>query len=309
MFKFAMKRFFLLVPVILGVAFVVFSLLYITPGDPARLVLGEQVSEEAIQEFRRVEGLNDPFLLQFGRYLYKAAVYQDIGKSYVTKHPVMSDVMTAFPNTALLAILATVISVVIGIPFGIISAIKQYSYIDSIVLVLAMIGISMPVFWMGLLLILFFSVHLGWFPSSGFDTPAAMVLPSFALAVGSIAFLTRMTRSSMLEVVRQDYIRTARAKGQKESIITRRHALPNALIPIITVAGLQFGNLLGGALLTETIFSIPGVGRLMVEAIKMRDYPTVQGGVLFIALSVSMVNLVVDLLYAVVDPRIKAQFK
>ncbi|EEX47891.1 MULTISPECIES: nickel ABC transporter permease [Jonquetella] len=309
MHRYIFKRLFSMVPVLVGVAFVIFTMLYLTPGDPAKLILGEQASEEALTQFRAAQGLNDPFFVQFGRYLYNAVFNQDIGTSYITKHAVLADVLSAFPNTCLLAGLATLFSVLIGIPLGIVSAIKQYSFLDSVVLVFALIGISMPSFWLGLLLILFFSVQLGWFPSSGFSTFSAMILPSLSLAFGSLAILTRMTRSSMLEVIRQDYIRTARAKGQKESRVIWSHALPNALIPIITVAGLQFGNLLGGALLTESIFSIPGVGRLMVDSIKMRDYPTVQGGVLFIAFSVSLVNLLVDLLYAYVDPRIKAQYK
>ena len=299
----------MLVPVLIGVALIIFSLLYITPGDPARLILGEQVSEEAIKEFRDKQGLNDPFGVQFVNYIYKAVRYGDIGHSYVTKKPVIQEVVAAFPATFKLALLAVIFAAAIGIPLGIISAVKQYSLIDSVAMLFAMIGISMPSFWLGLLLILFFSVELGWLPSSGFDTPAAMVLPAIALGLQSMALITRMTRSSMLEVIRQDYIRTARSKGQLEKIIIWRHALGNALIPIITVVGLQFGNILGGAVLTESIFSIPGIGRLMVDAIKMRDYPVVQGGVLCIAISFSIVNLCVDLAYAWVDPRIKTQYK
>ena len=267
------------------------------------------MSEEAILEFREKEGLNKPFLVQFFNYLYKAVRYGDIGYSYVTKNPVAQEVLAAFPSTVKLAALAVLLSVLLGVPFGIISAVKQYSLFDSIVMFFAMIGISMPTFWLGLLLILFFSVELGWLPSSGFDSFSAMILPSFALALHSMALIARMTRSSMLEIIRQDYIRTARSKGQLEKLVVLRHALANALIPVVTVIGLQFGNLLGGALLTESIFSIPGIGRLMVDAIKMRDYPVVQGGVLFIAIAFSVVNLFVDLTYAWVDPRIKAQYK
>ncbi|WP_286954654.1 ABC transporter permease, partial [Aminobacterium sp. UBA5277] len=208
-----------------------------------------------------------------------------------------------------LAAFSMFIAIILGIPFGIISAIKQYSWFDSITMIFAMVGISMPVFWLGVLLILFFSVRLSWLPSSGFDTFGAMVLPSITLAAQGVAIITRMTRSTMLEVIRQDYIRTVRAKGQKESLVIWRHALPNALIPVITIAGIQFGQLLGGAVLTESIFSIPGVGRLMVEAIKMRDFPVVQGGVLYIAVAFSLVNLLVDLIYAWIDPRIKAQYR
>jgi peptide/nickel transport system permease protein len=308
MFKYIARRILFLLPVLVGVSFIVFSLLYITPGDPARMVLGDQATEEAVQEFRNKEGLNDPFLVQYGRYVYKA-LQGDIGRSYMTRRPVSDEILSAFPSTIKLAALSMVIAILLGIPFGIISAIRQYSLFDSVTMIFAMGGLSMPVFWLGILLILFFSVQLRWLPSSGFDSLAAMILPSITLAAQSVAIVTRMTRSSMLEVVRQDYIRTARAKGQKESVVIWRHALGNALIPVVTVVGLQFGHLLGGAVLTESIFSIPGVGRLMVEAIKMRDYPLVQGGVLYIAIAFSLVNLLVDLVYAWVDPRIKAQYK
>lgn len=292
-----------------GVALIVFTLLYITPGDPARMMLGERASEEALKQFRAEQGLDKPFLVQFGNFLFKAVTKGDVGRSYITKRPVAEEIIEAFPQTLKLAGYSMIIALCIGIPFGIISAIKQYSIFDTTVIVIAMIGISMPAFWLGLLLILLFSVELGWLPSSGFDSFSAMILPSVTLSTGSIAMLTRMTRSCMLEVVRQDYIRTARTKGQKESVVIIRHALGNALIPVITVSGLQFGYLLGGAMLTETIFAIPGVGRLMVNAIMMRDFPMVQGGVLFVALAFSVVNLLVDLLYGYVDPRIKAQYK
>lgn len=308
MFKYIARRILFLLPVLVGVSFIVFSLLYITPGDPARMVLGDQATEEAVQEFRNKEGLNDPFLVQYGRYVFKA-LQGDIGRSYMTRRPVSDEILSAFPSTIKLAALSMVIAIILGIPFGIISAIRQYSLFDSVTMIFAMVGLSMPVFWLGILLILFFSVQLRWLPSSGFNSFASMILPSITLAAQSVAIVTRMTRSSMLEVVRQDYIRTARAKGQKESVVIWRHALGNALIPVVTVVGLQFGHLLGGAVLTESIFSIPGVGRLMVEAIKMRDYPLVQGGVLYIAIAFSLVNLLVDLVYAWVDPRIKAQYK
>lgn len=309
MHKYIIKRLLFLLPVILGVSFVVFTMLYITPGDPARMALGEQASEEAVQNFREQEGLNDSFIVQYGRYLYNAVFKGDLGRSYTTKRPVVQEILNVFPSTLLLTLLSMIVAVVIGIPFGIISAVKQYSFLDSTIMFLALIGISMPVFWLGLILILTFSVKLGWFPPSGFYGFKYMVLPAFALSAQAIAIITRMTRSSMLEVVRQDYIRTIRAKGQRERVVIGFHALKNALIPIITVVGVQFGYLLGGAILTEVIFSINGVGRLMVEAIKMRNYPVVQGGVLFTALAFSIVNLLVDLLYAYVDPRIKAQYK
>jgi peptide/nickel transport system permease protein len=298
-----------MIPVLIGVAFCVFTLLYLTPGDPARMILGDMATEEAIQRFRQAEGLNDPFIVQFGNYLFKAVTKGDIGRSYVTKRSVVHEIMQVFPATIKLSAFAMAIAILIGIPCGMLSAIKQYSIFDTVTMVLAMIGLSMPVFWLGLLLILLFSVQLRWLPSSGFDTFAAMILPSVALSAQAISMVTRMTRSSMLEVVRADFIRTARSKGQKESVIIWVHALHNALIPVVTLCGLQFGNLLAGAILTESIFAVPGVGRLMVESIKARDYPMVQGGVLFVAVAFSLVNLIVDLVYAYIDPRIKAQYK
>ena len=309
MLRYIVRRVLFLIPVLLGVAFCVFTLLYLTPGDPARMVLGDLATEEAVQEFRNREGLNDPFLVQFGNYVWKAVTKGDIGRSYVTKRSVAQEVLAAFPATLKLSALAMLIAILVGLPCGILSAIKQYSLFDTVTMIFAMIGLSMPVFWLGLLLILLFSVRLRWLPSSGFGTFKAMILPAVSLSAQAISMVTRMTRSSMLEVVRADYIRTARAKGQKESVVIWVHALHNALIPVVTLCGLQFGHLLAGAILTESIFAIPGVGRLMVTSIMQRDYPMVQGGVLFIAIAFSIVNLLVDLVYAYIDPRIKAQYK
>ena len=309
MLRYIVRRVLFLIPVLLGVAFCVFTLLYLTPGDPARMVLGDLATEDAVQEFRNREGLNDPFLVQFGNYVWKAVTKGDIGRSYVTKRSVAQEVLAAFPATLKLSALAMVIAILVGLPCGILSAIKQYSLFDTVTMIFAMIGLSMPVFWLGLLLILLFSVHLRWLPSSGFGTFKAMILPAVSLSAQAISMVTRMTRSSMLEVIRADYIRTARAKGQKESVVIWVHALHNALIPVVTLCGLQFGHLLAGAILTESIFAIPGVGRLMVTSIMQRDYPMVQGGVLFIAIAFSIVNLLVDLVYAYIDPRIKAQYK
>jgi len=293
----------------LGVSFIVFSLMYFTPGDPARIMLGESAPVEDVLKLREEMGLDDPFLIQYGRYVKRAVVNQDIGRSYVTNRSVANEIMTRFPATLKLAAIGVLVAVAIGIPVGIISATRQYTLFDQVSMVLALLGVSMPNFWQGLMLILLFSVNLGWLPASGFTSLKHMILPAITLGTSSAATITRMTRSSMLEVVRQDYIRTARAKGQVESIIINRHALKNALIPIITVIGLQFGSLLGGAVLTESIYSIPGVGRLMVDSIKSRDFPVVQGGVLFIAITFSIINLFVDILYAFVDPRIKSQYK
>lgn len=309
MHKYIARRLLLLVPVIIGVTFIIFSMMYFTPGDPARIILGESAKAEDVSRLREELGLNDPYFVQFGNYVKKAVLEQDIGKSYVTKRPVVTEITDRFPTTLKLAAFSIIIAVVIGIPIGIISATKQYSLFDNVSMVLALIGVSMPNFWQGLLLILFFSVYLGWLPSSGFSSFKHMILPAVTIGTSTIAVITRMTRSSMLEVVRQDYIRTARAKGQVESKVINHHALKNALIPIITVIGIQFGYLLSGAVLTESIFAVPGVGRLMVQSIKERDFPVVQGSVLFIAVAFSLVNLLVDILYAYVDPRIRSQYK
>ncbi|MGV8145145.1 MAG: nickel ABC transporter permease [Alkaliphilus sp.] len=309
MHKYIFKRLLLLIPVMLGVAFIVFTMMYFTPGDPAAIMLGETASEEAVEKLREEMGLDRPFIVQFSTYIKNLVVHQDIGRSYQTKKPVVTAILERFPTTLTLAALGVLVAVLLGIPTGIISATKQYSIFDSASMVAALLGVSMPNFWQGLMSIIVFSVWLGWLPSSGFTTPLHMILPALTIGTSSAAIITRMTRSSMLEVVRQDYIRTARAKGQKEFIVITRHALKNALIPVLTVVGLQFGYLLGGAVLTETIFSIPGVGRLMVDAIMKRDFPVVQGGVLFLAITFSFMNLLVDILYAFVDPRIKSQYK
>ena len=307
MLKFTLKRLASLVLVLIGVSFLVFMLLSLTPGDPVRMMLGESATPEAQEALRKEMGLDDPLLLQYGRYMKNIVVHQDLGTSYSTQRPVLDEIMNVFPNTVQLAVAAMVIAVIIGIFLGIISAVKQNSLLDNIVMVLALIGTSAPIFWIGILMILLFSVQLGWLPPSGFGSFEQLIMPAVALGMQSTAVVARMTRSSMLEVIRQDFVKTARAKGQREIIVILKHVFRNALIPIITVVGLQFGTLLGGAMLTEVVFSIPGVGRLMIEAIKQRDFPIVQGSVLFVAACFSLVNLAVDLLYAVVDPKVSKE--
>lgn len=308
MLKYIIRRLLLLVPVMLGVSVIVFSLLYFTPGDPVRNKLGTNASPVEVERLREKMGLNDPFLVQFGRYLKNIVFHGSLGESYITEQPVVLEIAARVSATVRLAISATIVAIIFGIPLGIVSAIKQYSIFDHITMIFALIGLSMPVFWLGLLMILLFSVKLGWFPSSGFSGLKYMVLPAMALGAQSIAVLTRMTRSSMLETIRQDYIRTARAKGQREKIVVFKHALGNSLIPVITIIGIQFGQLMGGAVMTEIIFSIPGIGRLMIDSIKLRDVPVVLGCVLFVAVTFAIVNLIVDILYTYVDPRIKTQY-
>ena len=292
---------------LVGVSFLVFLLLYMTPGDPVRMMLGESATPEAQAELRLELGLDDPFLVQYGRYIKNIVVHQDLGTSYSTRRPVLDEIMTVFPNTVKLATAAIIIAVILGTFLGIVSAVKQNSLLDNAVMVLALIGTSAPIFWIGILMIILFSVNLGWLPPSGFGSFKQLIMPALALGMQSTAVVARMTRSSMLEVIRQDFVKTARAKGQKESVVIMKHVFRNALIPVITVVGLQFGTLLGGAMLTEVVFSIPGVGRLMIEAIKQRDFPIVQGSVLFVAACFSLVNLAVDLLYAVVDPKVSKE--
>lgn len=305
--KYIFKRLLFLIPVLLGVTFIVFTIMSFTPGDPAQLILGESARPEAIEALREDMGLNDPFIVQYFKFIGNA-LKGDFGKSYTTGRDVFSEIFARFPNTLVLATVGVVIAILIGIPVGIISATRQYSMIDSISMIGALLGVSMPNFWLGLMLILFFSVKLGVLPSGGFTGLNSVILPAITLGTSAAAIITRMTRSSMLEVIRQDFIRTARAKGVSEKVVVNKHALKNALIPVITVIGLQFGYLLGGAVLTETVFSWPGVGRLLVEAIRQKDTPTVLASVVFLATTFSIVNLLVDILYAYVDPRIKSQY-
>jgi peptide/nickel transport system permease protein len=308
MYKYIGRRLLLLIPVLLGVTFIVFSIMSLTPGDPAQIILGESAPPEKIAQLREEMGLNDPFIVQYFRFVTNA-VKGDFGESYSTGRPVFEEIFQRFPVTLKLTVVGIIVAVIIGIPVGIISATKQYSLFDNFSMIGALLGVSMPNFWLGLMLILLFAVNLGLLPSGGDGGIEYMILPAITLGTGAAALITRMTRSSMLEVIRQDYIRTARAKGVYEKKVINKHALKNALIPVITIVGLQFGYLLGGAVLTETVFSLPGVGRLLVDAIKQKDAPMVLASVVFISVTFSFVNLLVDILYAYVDPRIKSQYR
>lgn len=298
----------MLIPVLLGVSFIVFSILSFTPGDPVEMRLGDNYSEEAYQAMKEEMGLNDPFLLRYVKYIGNA-VRGDFGNSYRTSQPVLNELAARLPNTILLSAAAMLFAVLLGIPLGVISATHQYSAVDNISMIGALFGVSMPNFWLGLMLIVIFAAGLRWFPSSGFEDWASIILPAVTLSVNSLAMITRMTRSSMLETIRQDYIRTARAKGLKEGVIVIKHALRNAMIPIVTTVGLQFGFSLGGAVLVETVFAWPGIGRLLVECIKLKDTPVVVACVLVLATMFTVINLCIDILYAFLDPRIRAQYK
>ena len=308
MYKYILKRLLMMLPVLIGVILIIFTLMYITPGDPASILLGEQARPEALAALREEMGLNDPFFVQFVNYVGRV-LQLDLGTSYVTKRPVFLEIYDRFYSTMLLAGLSSILSVIIGIPMGILCAIKQNKFFDSITQVLGLIALSMPNFWLGLMLMLIFSVNLGWLPATGFSTPMHWILPTMTIGLSSAGVIMRFTRSSMLEVIRQDYMRTARAKGQKESVIIMKHALKNTLIPVITIVGLTFGGLLGGAILTETVFAISGLGNYMVQSIRSRDMPIIQGGVLMMAIVFSFVNLLVDILYSYIDPRIRSQYK
>jgi peptide/nickel transport system permease protein len=258
-----------MIPVLIGVTFLVFFIISLTPGDPAVMILGNGATEEAISELREEMGFNEPVIIQYGNYM-KDLLTGDMGTSYSTGKSVGSEIGQRFPNTFKLTLSAIVLSVMISIPIGVVSATRQYSLFDNIGMIIALIGISMPSFWVGLILIIIFALNLRWLPSGGMDGLKSLILPAFTLAIASTASITRTTRSSMLEVIRQDYIDTAKAKGVSRGVVIRKHALKNALIPAITVIGLEFGVLLGGAVLTETVFSWPGIGRLMVESIQRK---------------------------------------
>jgi len=307
MWKFLFRRVIALIPVIIGATLIVYFIMSLAPGDPAKMILGDEASPEAVQTLREEMGLEDPLLVQYGRYMFNI-LQGDMGISYKSKKPVSEEIWARFPNTMKLTLTAMLFAIIISLPLGIIAAVKQNSFFDGFSMFLALLGVSMPPFWFGLLLILFFSLRLGWFPSSGSDTLKSIVLPSIALGFLHMASIARTTRSSMLEVIRQDYIRTARSKGLSYSTVIRKHALPNALIPTVTVIGLQVGVLLGGAVIVETVFAWPGVGRLMVQSIMGRDIPMVMGCIIIFTAGFSIVNLIVDLLYGLIDPRIRSMY-
>ncbi len=332
MTSYIIKRLIALIPVIVGVAVVVFLIVHLIPGDPAQTMLGERATVEALEQLRESMGLNDPLYVQFYRFA-KGLLSGDLGRSIMSNNPVWNEISVRFPATLELSIFAMIFAVVVGIPAGIFAATHQNSIFDNLSMLVALIGVSMPIFWLGLMLIWLFGVILGWLPPSSRlsvgvelnfitniytldsiltlnwvalkDTLRHLILPALALGTIPMAMIARMTRSSMLEVLKQDYIRTAYSKGLQDRVVVYKHALKNAFIPIITVIGLQFGVLLGGAVLTETIFSWPGLGKYLVDAIYARDFPVVQGGILFFATTFVFVNLLVDISYAAIDPRIE----
>lgn len=308
MIKYVLKRLITLIPIILALTFFVFTILYMTPGDPTEIILGNDYTEQASIQLKQELGLDKPFIVRYVNYVLNLAK-GDFGISYITRAPVSEQLLARFPNTFKIVIAAMVFCVVVGMPIGIRSATKPNSLSSKISMVVGLMGVSMPVFWLGLLLVLLFSVHLGWLPSSGMDNGfKSIILPAVMVGANYMANTMRTTRSSMMESIRQDYIRTARAKGVSERDVIYDHALGNALMPTITVIGLNVGALLGGLVYCETVFSIPGTGRLLVESINKRDAPCVLGCLVIMAVCVAVSNLIVDLIYAYIDPRIKAQY-
>jgi ABC-type dipeptide/oligopeptide/nickel transport system permease component len=303
MTAFVARRLLLAIPTLFGVLVVAFLLLYVAPGDPVQAMVGERADPETIARLRAELRLDDPLPIRFGHYV-NGVVRGDLGRSYITNRPISRDILERFPKTLQLAGAAMLLASVVGVSLGVFSARHPGGWIDRIALGIAYLGISFPVYWVGLLLILVFAVTLRWLPPSGYGGPRFLVLPALTLGMRSIAFLARMTRSAMLEALGADFVRTARAKGLGEGLVTARHALRNALIPIITVLGLDFGAYLTGSILTETIFSWPGLGRYVVNAIARRDLPAIQGTVLFLSVVFVVVNLVTDLAYARADPRV-----
>jgi peptide/nickel transport system permease protein len=293
------------VPVLLGVTLAVFSLLFLIPGDPVRMMLAEFVTTpEQVERMRAQLHLDEPVLVQYGRFLW-GALHGDLGRSIRSRRPVVQEIAENVGSTAQLAAASLALSVVLGVGLGLLAALAPRSGLDLLAMLIALLGISMPSFWLGLLLILLFSLHLGWLPATGGGTLAHLVLPALTLALVASALIARLTRSSMLEVLGQDYVRTARAKGLAGWAVVVRHGLKNALIPVVTIFGLQFGNLLAGAVIVETVFGRPGIGRLLVGAILSKDFPLVQGTILVVASAYVLVNLVVDLAYGALDPRIR----
>lgn len=306
--QFVLKRILMLFPVLFGVSIIVFSIMQLTPGDPALLALGEFAPPEQLERLREQLGLNDPPHVQYFRWVTRAAQL-DFGQSLRSNRPVVEEIASRMPATGQLALYAVTVAALIGIPAGVISAIRPNSFLDNTVTVAALAGVSMPVFWQALMLMIIFSVRLDLLPSSGMvDGWKSFILPVITLGTSATASIARMTRATMLEAIQQDYVRTARAKGLAERGVVYRHTLRNALIPVVTIIGLEFGGLMAGAVVTETIFAWPGIGRLVVDAIRTQDFPLIQGVIMTFAVVYVLINLIVDLIYAYLDPRLRVRY-
>jgi peptide/nickel transport system permease protein len=305
MLTWVLRRILAVVPVLFGVTLAVFSMLFLVPGDPVKMMLAEFVTNpDQVAQMRAQLHLDEPILKQYGRFV-SGAVRGDLGTSIRSRRPVATEISENLASTAQLAVAAMLVAIALGVPLGLLAALSRNSWLDVASMGAALLGVSMPSFWLGLLLIFVFSLHLAWFPATGGGDLQHLVLPAVTLGLVASAIIARLTRSSMLEVLGQDYVRTARAKGLGGFAVVARHALKNALIPIITIFGLQFGNLLAGAVIVETVFSRPGLGRLIVGGILNKDFPLVQGTVLFVATTYVLINVLVDVAYAYADPRIR----
>ena len=307
--KYIAKRILWLIPVIVGVTFLIFTIMFFIPGDPVAIMLGSSATQAEIEQAREMLGLNGSYLHRFWNYASGVFLRFDLGTSFQYGTSVTADMLTRFPRTFTLAVASMLISICVGVPLGVIAATHQNTVSDRASMIIAMFGVSMPSFWLAILLVLLFSMKLGLLPSYGIGGLKFYILPAIANSFGGIAGFARQTRSSVLECIRADYVTTARAKGVSEKKVLMGHILPNSMIPIITYAGTQFSGLLGGAIVIENVFPIPGIGTYMVQAINYRDYGAVQGSVIFSAITFSVVMLIVDVIYAYVDPRIKAQYE
>jgi peptide/nickel transport system permease protein len=308
MAKYIIKRLLMLVPIVIGISFITFFLVHLTPGDPAELILRQQLNgdppREAVEQLREEMGLNDPFLIQYGKWISNV-IQGDLGDSFRTKRSVLSEITARLPSTLELVVASMIVSLIIAIPLGVISAVKHNTLVDKMSMLGAIIGLSIPNFWLAFLLIMLFSLHLGLFPVAGYGELKYLVLPALTLGIGMAAFVARLIRTAMLEVMTQDYVRTARAKGLSERLVIIRHICRNALIPVITFVGMQLCWALEGAVIVESIFARPGIGRFLYDSVFTRDFPSIQGSVLFFALAVVSINLLIDMSYPYLDPRIK----
>lgn len=306
MLKYIAKRILMMIPVILGISFIIFFSMNLTPGDAAISLAGDSATPEAIQAIREELGLNDPLIVRYVRYIWDM-LHGDFGNSYNNGQPVVNEIKARFPYTFRLALFSTAFACLLGIPIGILSAVKQYSILDTGVTGIALVLTSLPGFFFGLILILIFSLKLGWLPMIGMDSVLEHIMPCIAAGTGTFASMVRMTRSTMLEVIRQDYVRTARAKGVPERKVIFKHSLKNAMLPVVTAIGLQLGLAMGGSIAIEQLFSIPGLGQLTITAIRQKDVPVAMARIIMTAVLISVANLVVDILYYFIDPRLKAQ--
>ena len=304
MFQYIIRRLISTIPVLFGISLMLFFLLRALPGDPAQVIAGELATQQEVERIRTQLGLDQPVYMQYAKFLFRLVQF-DLGTSTRTQYSVTKEIAPRLLNTVILAVAATVLACLLAIPAGILAAVKPYTVLDMVVTALALFGMSMPAFWLGLMLIVIFSVKLKLLPVGGGGGFVYLILPAITLAAYLLASIARNTRSAMMEVLAQDYITTARSKGVREKMVIIRHALKNSFIPVITVIGLQFGSLLGGTVLTETVFAWPGLGRLLVSSMLARDYPVIQGAILIFALLFVLTNLIVDMLYAYFDPRVR----